>query len=104
MARILSRAQSYRYWREAFGIASDKQMSVRTMNAYLQYRLYQVDAKIEVLLGKLGMGKGVASGYCPGCEHLLSDEFRASWTSLNYLLNSREALRKTLTREEQDIP
>ena len=104
MARMMNRIQSRRYWKETFGITSDKQMSARAMDAYLQYRLYQVDVKIEALLAKLGMGGGAAApGYCPGCGQLLSDEFRASWTSLNYLLTSREALRKTLVRGERDI-
>ncbi len=97
MAKMMSQLWSRRHWAEAFGAASDKQMSPRAMDAYLQYRLYLMDAQIEALLRKLRMSGRGAADHCVWCKQPLSDESCASWTSLNYLLNSREALWKTLS-------
>jgi len=97
MAKMMSQLWSRRHWAEAFGAASDKRMSPRAMDAYLQYRLYLMDAQIEALLRKLRTSGRGAADHCVWCKLPLSDESCASWTSLNYLLNSREALWKTLS-------
>ncbi len=96
MARLM-RGSDLRIQVEAMmRFRGDKSLSPRSMRAYLQYRLYLLEAQINELAEHLEQGADESGQLWAPRKQPLSDETWASWTSLNYLMNARDALRETI--------
>lgn len=83
-----------------FRVATDEHMPSPLMTAYLQYRLHLIEAEIELLEEELRSQKSWArharGSSAWNCKR--RDEQRvASLTSLRYLLNARDSLRRAMS-------
>ena len=96
MARLIKGLSFAEYQEVAAQFGGDRALSPRGMRSYLQYRLFMLEAQIDHLTQRLESSEGGADAYWVQPDEPISDEAWASWTSLNYLLNARDALRETL--------
>jgi hypothetical protein len=96
MARLIKGLNHADYMEMATQFGGDKALSQRSMRAYLQYRLFMLDAQIDHLAHRIESSEGGAGAYWAQSDEPMSDDAWASWTSLNYLMNARDALRETL--------
>ncbi|MGI5915363.1 MAG: hypothetical protein ACOX9A_02815 [Anaerolineae bacterium] len=91
MAKLLKNSD-YGYYIEMARSEGDKSMSPGMMKAYLQYRLYMVEAQIRVLLKRIGIDNLPSSAQWDWMQDQDNRDSFASWASLNYLMNAREDL------------
>lgn len=96
MARLIKGVNLIDYQEVAARFGGDRALSQRSMRAYLQYRLYLLEAQIDHLSYRIESGEAGAGAYWSQADEPISDEAWASWTSLNYLMNARDALREAL--------
>jgi hypothetical protein len=95
MARLVRGMDYGTYMEISAHFRGDRSLSSRSMRAYLHYRLHMLNAEIDSIADRLDLGEEL-DGYWPRPLRPMSDEMCASWTSLTYLLNARDALRETL--------
>lgn len=96
MARVITGAEYERYLALTSRLGVDRTLSPRTMQAYLQHRLYLIEADIQALASRLGIGEPEAGPSWAWASKSSSDDLWASWTSLNYLMIARETLKENL--------
>lgn len=96
MARLIKGISFADYQEVAAQFGGDRALSSRSMRSYLQYRLYMLEAQIDHLAQRIESGEAGAGAYWAQDDEPISDETWASWTSLNYLMNARDALREML--------
>lgn len=103
MAKLLKNSD-YGHYIEMAKFEGDKHMSPGMMKAYLQYRLFMIEAQIRVLLKKLGIGELEVSTQWDWMQGTEDHDAFASWASLNYLMNAREDLMSELeTMPQQTV-
>ena len=95
MARLLASADDEGYT-ELFELEMDRAISSGAMRVYLRYRLYLIENQIKALHRRLKVMDQVSGGLWTWMDKPRAEEKWASWTSLNYLMNARDALRKGL--------
>lgn len=96
MARLIKGLSFADYQEVVAQFGGDRALSPHSMRAYLQYRLFMLEAQIDHLAQRIESSEGGAGAYWAQDGEPISDETWASWTSLNYLLNARDALLETL--------
>lgn len=96
MARLLRGSDLRNQIEAVMRFRGDKSLSPRSMRAYLQYRLYLLEAQINELAEQLEQGSDESGHLWAPRREPLSDAIWASWTSLNYLMSARDALRETI--------
>ena len=102
MARLMKESDYRLYMTSASERETDRHVSPRAMQAYLQYRLYLVEAQIGDLAAKLststrpGVGEQQTARQWAWAIRSFDEEKWASWTRLNYLLSARALLKRTL--------
>ena len=73
----------------------DRCLSPDAMRAYLLYQLYLVENQIGSLFKKVEED-GQRNPDWAWCHKSNEEEMWVSWTGLNYFLNARDSLRRTL--------
>jgi len=81
-------------------LETDRHMPPGAMRAYLQHRLYAVEAQIGVVFDELNTGRSQAAERWVSYERSPSEEMWVYWTELHSLMWIRDALKGLLRRSK----
>ena len=77
---------------------TDRSLSSRGMQAYLRYRLYQVENELDGLMSKVSETGGMSQTEPVYSNKPATKAWMSTWTSMAYLMSARNDIREALRK------